>query len=529
MTQSPNQNNQQTSRHIIVKSIYPGESKSAKYKRNILNNIFTRFLITDHFNHTSTFLTRLNKLLEFGVSIKAPKQWSNFSDFDLNETWAEWLLITTEAKDNYKVNINVNSTDDKRTKTTSKLVNCILSQIEDPLESNSTSLQLMLIAIQMLPDKIHETIITDSLIKDLEQASRFKSLLIKLPLGMTSTPPSSALRSTYKTCQKYVKTKKLDKSYTSFFNHIDEMCRILLTGNYIHIKYSLGTSPHKDNSSAKNKSHRFTKLYEKHKVENKYTPPYFISDNPSHVAKHGLYDTQENNAEVSHKNTRQVDTGSEHKSKYWIQQYTEAVPWNNNGLTPFTQKILTQWIKRNTATQEALIIGLMLSTGKKIEDLMEFTTGSNNNITTDGFYRPHYLAPPDSFKPNDKESYLYIKTTNTIQIKLPKLIRNMLSLSINENDKTLTEAMNISTEELNYRISKVIKLLIEKGAKNLARDTIHINLRKMISHVTNGDDAIGYMITGKDKDAAPTTNYYCRISEHSLQKIYDKAVGELLK
>jgi len=215
------------------------------------------------------------------------------------------------------------------------------------------------------------------------------------------------------------------------------------------------------------------------------------------------------------------------KTKYWLQTYNEATPWNSRGINPFTRTLLIKWIKANDTTT-SLIFGLMLCIGRRFEDTLALEIGEDADITPDGTFIRTYNPPDNCFSPSPDQQALVEPVNQTLRLTLPTIIRKrLIERYIQDTSrKTLGHVLDTDTEHLKIDTQKVIRRLIREGATGLALDRIHLSFEKQLSKIT-GDEVIGHMLAGRPDDMPPVSAYYSAYPHSNIETIYRQAVEEL--
>lgn len=527
--------------HPIIQKLFPfhpsaNDSDKALVlaKRALLQLIFTRFEINNNFSSYQLFLDRLDKLLNKGISSEASSEWNKLEDMDLNKEWKRWQEIIAETKDilrgKYSDDKPISSIENK---TNSKRVNCILQRRYKETKINQTGLMLLYLATLMLPDERLKKLNIKDLTISFKKAVSFTEIFSQLPFDF-SNKPREGLISTQTACSNLIQKDVFDDNYKEFLRFIINTSEIFITGKYTHSRKktnNLTSSKQTKTTNSSTKTYRQTKFYDAPQDDEVPNIGTFcsIDTEAGEESAYGLLeptpDTQEEITIPKECSDAELKVGS----KYWLQQYSDAIPWNSNGINPFTLKILTQWIKAHDSTA-SLILAMLICIGIKTKAVMNLTIGKSGDITHKGEYERKYIPPSKPFMPDSEQQKTLIPTTDTISIKLPEFVIKMLNKHIDKSDGniTLSQALKINHTDMEDKIISTFKELKLKGAKGLALDRIHVSLRKKLSQMTD-DDLIGYLITGTEGEAAPISSYYSRINQEQLQEIYNQAIEELFK
>ena len=222
-----------------------------------------------------------------------------------------------------------------------------------------------------------------------------------------------------------------------------------------------------------------------------------------------------------------ASASSQVKSKFWLQAYSSALPWNSRGINPLTQKILADWIHHNDSLV-SLTLGLMLCTGRKVEGILQFRLSEHGEFTADGEFIRTYMPPGNSFTPSPKQERLFKTLDPIIRLPLPGIIRERFCARCNPGDygKSLSEIWGVGIDDLKRDMKIIVRKLIRQGANGLAIDRVHLTLQKKLAEITD-DDAIGYILSSHEKDMPPVSSYYSAFPHSYLVEVYQKAVEDM--
>jgi len=519
----------------IFDELFPEQTEETKATRALLNTIFIRFGITNDFNFNQEFLSHLKYALKIGLTHNTHTDWNKFKDYQLPEIWPNWLKVISDA-----LNRHMDKYGEKKTRklpsqgTGSKPADCLLKNLHDNATENQIGLSLLYIAFLMLPTERSETFNTKEITRTFTNAITLDTVFEHIPLDVRHTPSENYLENISSFCQKLVSARQYGRKYTDFLRRLDDITRLLLTGQFKHHQDNTLNTLRPDAIGKKSKrnrpsTQRFTRFHELPQTED-YTPvgtyETLIEDSSEdHVL--GIIDS--NTDEPERLLVPKVNRDAELRvgSKFWIQNFAESTPWNQNGINPFTRKILTTWLSNNDS-RESLILNLMLSVGLKIPALLNLNAGINKDINRNGQYRRTYITPKQHYTPDEANRKLLVPTHETFTLQLPSFVTRLLEKHIDKDTEypSIAHALNTTVEKTEADISKVIEHLIKQGATGLARDRVHLSLRKQLS-IMSGDDFLGYLITGSEKEAPPVSSYYSNISVSLIQKTYDKAIQEI--
>ena len=519
----------------IIDILFPEKTEEINSTRELLNTIFSRFDITNDFNFNQEFLSNLQYILKIGLTHNTHTNWNKSEDYQLSNSWPNWLKATSEALDRYIAKYGKTENLKLPSKGTgSKPADCILKNLHEDATENQIGLILLYVAFIMLPTERSEPFNSKEITRSFTNAVTLDTVFEQTPLDIRHTPSEEFLENISVFSQKLISTGRYGRKYNDFLRRLDDISRLFMTGHYKHQHKNQPNSTHTSTSSNNSKRHkppvhRFTRFHELPQTE-EYTPPgvyqTLIGDS-SEEPVHGIVDSNNDDPERQQIPKESRDAELRIGSKYWIQNFAEYTPWSLNGINPFTRKVLIEWLDKNDS-YESLILHLMLSIGLKISGILNLSIGRNQDISREGQYRRTYTPPKQHYSPNESDKGLLVPTDETFILQLPDFVISLLKKHVEENTDypTLADALNISVEETESNISEIIKQLIKQGATGLARDRIHLSLRKQISIMT-GDDFLSYVITGIDKEAPPVSSYYSNISVSLIQEVYDQAIKEL--
>lgn len=500
---------------------------SAEY--SCIKDVLERLDIAEETPSIYSILCKVRDLLEHGIAISFVKKYDDTGSSTLYDTWHIWLSIINKtivlyeeaAPDQEYVSLLP-----KPESTESQFL--VLEDPSAPFQDNSSNLQglkLILVALLMLP-------LSDG------QRKKIKGAATNFKRGTNQIALYPRLRLNFKKgntreliyqCSELILNEYSEQNvFRNFLTSIRNSL-ILLDG------YNLGRRTHKPSKQ---------KISNQRKVKSSRIPASvrlapFYSDRPSFgelieiVAETGeesimgVIEAPTSDPDESDISEEISSASSQVKNKRWIQNYNETVPWNNRGINPFTHKILIKWIKENSSL-ESLIFGMMLSTGKKIEDILNLEIGINADITIEGEYIRHYKAPENSFTPTIEQEHLMKPLNQVVTLNLPDIIKSRFKLMSIESDegKTLAEAWDVDVDTLKEGIQVIVKKLIRQGANGLAIDRIPLVLHKKVAEISQ-DEVLGYIISARENDIPPVSAYYTAYTHSYIESIYRQAVVDL--
>ena len=521
---------------VILDELFPEQSKEAEAIRALLTDIFNRFEISNDFKFKQEFLSRLASILNIGEEYEAQISWDILEDSaSFPDVWENWLQVTSEAFKRH-VDIYGNSSSSRLfgLKTTgSKSVDCLFNNlgVEDSASGNQKGLCLLYIAFLMLPSFRTQNFNINEITRTFNYASTLDIIFNHIPLDPQEGINGSYLENISSYCQGIVSESKYGKKYTDFLRRLDEVVRLFHSGQYKHQRKNSHKPVYVGKAETRIKKkrstvQRFTKFHDIPQ-DNEYEPVGTFETILDGATGEQVLALLESESEAPDrllipKEVR--DSELRVGSKFWIQNFSESTSWNLNGINPFTLKILLNWLAKNDS-RESLIFNLMLCLGLKIPSLLNLEIGINKDICRDGQYRRTYIPPENHYTPKDSDKSLLLPTQESLTIELPSFVVKQLRkyVDFSAEGLSLARALNTSVEKTEEDISKINQELIGQGATGLARDRIHVSLRKKLSIIT-GDEFLGYIITGSEKEAPPVSSYYSRISISLVQKVYDQAI-----
>ena len=506
-----------------------------------LQDVFDALDITHATASPHLILRRVGSILDHGINIGFLPQGGHQGNNELQKKWMKWRQAINQAINEFEAKTEPeeykNDTYSYAYRTKNKAVNLLFYDAMDPQATNRSSptlgLRLVFLAMLALPPS-RQSQINKSKITRL-----FNSYIVKLRffpelnLDFTSNTSFNEIISS---CEKLTESKYPDPTKTDrqFLDSLKNTLR-LLEG------YCLGTRK-KQPSHTKGVRNTATTSKGKRVARTvRHTPFYSPTENIPNIGSFieivpdqgeepiiGVItpEADEDDNEVPEKIASAV---SQVKTKYWLQHFNEATPWNSRGINPLTRATLIEWIKEND-TVISLILGLMLSTGYRFEDVLALTIGENGNISSGGIYIRHYTPPENRFTPSPTQETLVERVSQTLRLPLPSIIRDRLTKcckQVNE-DETLGSILGINAELLKKEAQKTIKMLIRKGANGLALDRIHLSLEKRISEIT-GDEVIGHILAGNTENMPPVSAYYAAYPHQIIEEIYQQAVEDLYR
>lgn len=494
-----------------------------------IKDVLKRLKIAEETPSIYSVLCRVRDLLEHGIVINFVEKYDDTGSSTLYDTWHIWLSIINKTIVLYEEaapDREYLSLLPKPESNESKFL--VLEDPKAPFQDNSSNLQglkLILVALLMLPI-------------DEGQRNKAKNVAIHFKRGTSQIALYPYLELNFKKgntrgliyqCSELILNEYSEQSvFRNFLTSIRNSL-ILLNG------YNLGRKTHKPSKDKKArpkkaKSSRIPGLV-------RLTP--FYSDRPSFGGRieivaetgeesiMGVIEAPTSDPDESDISDDVSSASAQVKNKRWIQTYNETVPWNNRGINPFTHKILINWIKDNSSI-ESLILGMMLSTGKKIEDILNLEIGSNADLTIDGEYIRHYKAPENSFTPTSEQEHLMQPLNQVVKLTLPEIIKSRFKSMSIESDEgmTLAEAWDVDVNILKKKIQAIVKQLIQQGANGLAIDRIPLVLQKKVAEISQ-DEVLGYIISARENDIPPVSAYYTAYTHSYIESVYHQAVVDL--
>ena len=513
----------------------PDNPEEASYLQEVFDALeFTHAIASPH-----QILTRLSAILQHGIDINFVHR---LDTNEIQDKWTKWRNAIDLAISEYKTK-NTSAVDEKDTviysdRPKNKAINLLFFGPKNPQSSTNSSntlgLKLIFLASLMLPN---EAMPKKNKVKIHHLFNLFiQKLRIFQQLNLNFTSDIS-FDTIIQQCENLVETRYTDpsKSNRQFLDSLKNSLR-LLQG------YHLGTpnkqpkpapkaqkSPKGSSGTRVAKSIRHKPFYD----PADYAPDIgtFIEIVPEQGEESiiGLIIPEAKNEDDNAISEELASAVTQVKTKYWLQTFHEATPWNSRGINPFTRSLLIQWIKDND-TVVSLIFGLMLSIGRRFEDILTLEIGIDSDITPDGTYIRSYIAPDNCFKPTPDQQLLVEPVTQTLRLLLPEIIKDRLIDRYTTQKKSikLSELLEIKTEPLKKEAQEIIKQLIRTGATGLALDRIHLSLEKRLAEIS-GDEVVGYMLTGRQDNMPPVSAYYSTYPHSEVEKLYRKALEDLCR
>lgn len=505
---------------------------------NQLSYIFSQLGLVQDTPAIHRILTALVALLKHGKSINFPPDSNELGSKTVSETWSKWLSILSKTVTRYeKVTPTETYQKNEFTPTSSEIINTLL--LPDSKEqanrdsSHIESIKLVLMALVMRPKEDSSGINIDKVVKS------FKLRILAIPFIETLNLDFEAgvtSNSIINQCEFLSKTKFQERNTLHIFLNLLRDSLIVLQGYHLgstkkhHDKKQPATLRIRPKESREPGAIRFTPFHLPANPDNAPDIGNIIEITPEEGEEpiRGVIEPPNVDSD-NHETSNKSSSATQIKSKYWIQHFHDALPWNSQGISPFTLKILVTWIKDNDSTS-SLIFGLIISAGRRYEDVINMVIGDNlgANITKDGLLIRYIEPPENSRDPSAKQKTLLKPTTQTIHLHLPEIIKSRFHQRCKNctDGQILTDALGINASLQKKEIQHVIKQLIRKGANGLAIDRIAITLNKKVS-MTTGDDYLGYVIAAQENSIPPVTAYYAAYSLKDIQSIYREIVENI--
>jgi hypothetical protein len=486
-------------------------------------------------------LKQVKALLNYGIQIGfVSKHNNNLKSEGIQEKWFELLEDITShiqnsgLSDEETSNVVISSRNNLSA-SSNLIVYFDISDNSDGKElgnSNINGIKLVFIALLIAPVESLGRLRLDDVAKIFKSGIGYREIFPDLALNFGEKHSISALRSQ---CEgliqsKYQKHGNLRKLLTTLRESL-----LILEGFYLGQRH-----PSKPSKAPNKRSIRTSS--EKNKIR---LNPYYLPENIGEDIEIGdvaeiITEAEEENViafiesfrdepEIEKLNSNISQAISQFKSKFWLENFNSGMPWSSRGLTPFTEELLVTWIKEND-TLVSLIIGVMLCTGRRIEEIIEFRVGANNDITTDGIYIKHYIPPDNCIKPSESQMVLMEENIDAIQLPLPSILKERFSHRCcdDDNEFSLEEVWGVDLETIKHSLKDQVKKLIGKGCNGLAIDRIPLVLGKKVASIT-GDEFLGYLINGRENDNPPVSSYYSAYSHDKIVEIYKRSIHNLFK
>ncbi len=487
-------------------------------------------------------LRDISYLLKKGIAIKFVPESDHLDNNEISKAWRNWSeIFATELelfeRRNRKSTYEKQVFDPKRS-TGSKTVDWLLrNDPAKPDENNSSNLEgtkLLLIAYVLKTSSGKITVRDKEVeLKEIFEKSLNIEAYYETPLNFSRATSIDEISSF---CEKQIEDHYRRKSRNrTFLDTIRAVC--LTIDGYILLPEKKKDKPNTTKGKrGKQKKNRLP-------PKNVFIQPYFspgdfefepdfgdlfsIPGSEDEEPIVGILSPLDDDSWKNKDSETFQNTIIQEKSKYWLSNFNQSLPWNQKGINPVTRKILVDWIWDND-TDESFLFGLMLSVGKRLDKALELKIGTDFDITPTGFYNRKYIPAEQRFKPNQEQEQFLQKTTTEITLELPTIVKNRFIEKCSNDDtgKSIQEAWNLKDIEIKKECSKVTKKLIKNGANGLAIDRIHLSLGKSIAEIT-GDDSLGYIVAGSEKDHPPMSIYYTAHSISYIEDIYRKAVRDL--
>jgi len=524
--------------HSIAEHFLPTDSENL----SDLQDVFDSLGVTHATSSPYLILKILHDVLKHGIDIGFLTQQNQPEINLIREKWIKWKTAVNEAIQEHEARTvpaeYQNDTYTYSLRPKNKTINLLFYHPNDVRDtsksSNALGLKLIFIATLMLSNNKKTQ-------KEKDKTSHLFNLFIKklrffpeLNLDFTS---DTSFEDIIHKCENLVETKYTtpNKSDRKFLDSLKNNLR-LLQGYHLGAPRKQTKSPTKSQKPPTRSSVKRTSRTVRH------TPFYDPTDFMLNIGTFieivpeageesiiGIITTETDDEDENAKSEQIASAVTQVKTKYWLQNFSEATPWNSRGINPFTRSLLIDWIKENDNVI-SLTFGLMLSIGHRFEDLLELRMGKQGDINSKGIYIRTYTPPDNCFTPSSDQVDLVEPVSRTLSLPLPCIIKERLIKRYEQtkNHGTLSDVLDVDTEHLKKETQKVIKQLIRRGATGLALDRIHISLEKRLSEIS-GDEVIRHMLVGHLDDIPPVSAYYSAYPHSDLETIYRQAVVELYK
>ena len=505
-----------------------------------LREILTCFGVSSATGSPHFILKKISSTLQHGVDIEFIPENDHFENNEIYIEWRKWKKTIDKAISKYEPQKDYQ---DNRIETYSytsrpknKAVNILFYGPPDLLKPQTSSsidgLKLILLALLMLPIRLKTQINLDKTIR------LFNSFIVKLrffddlSLDFSS---EQTFEDIILKCNKLVEDTYTDpkKSERQFLDSLSNVLRLL---QGFHLRTPGRKNPETKESTRKSSiKPRIKRVANSVRHTSFHSPAESIPDFGSFIeivqeageeSIIAIITPEADEEDIATKD--EISSAvTEVKSKYWLQNFHESIPWNSRGINPFTRSLLVNWIKSND-TEISLLFGLMLSLGRRIEDVLNLEIGDQADITQKGEYLCTYYPQSNRFTPSTDQKALVETVSQTIKLSLPSIIKSRFIERCSQatENQTLVRVLECNIDEVKLDAQKTVKRLIRKGAVGLAIDRIHLSLEKRLAEIT-GDDALSYIIAGSNDDMPPVSAYYASYTHQDVEIVYRRAVEDL--
>lgn len=523
----------------IILDLFPRDT--AEYGQ--LNEIFDRLEHTREGPITYLILLQLKQLLAHGRSIDFFPGHVQIGGTTIPDTWEVWSSTINKSIAQYEylnlLEVCSQFVHSPHRSTGSRPADLLL--YPDPADlsgrnsSNIQGIKLIFLALLMLPRSKTARLDIKKTAIHFKSGIGLTEIFPRLPLDFAT---GTSFQSLIDLSEQLIKNKyRKHSSFRKFLATLRDSLIVLngyelgAAGNRPRRSPQPGTPPRQRKSKIKTKIVQLTPFHSPVESDDE---PYIgdltgITPEEGEEALIGLIEAPNDTPDNDDIPERTSAATSQVKSKYWIQTYNGALPWNSRGINPFTRQILVDWVKSND-TIASLTLGLMLCTGRKIEGVLEFKLGENADLTVDGEYIRHYVPPDNSFTPSPEQEALLEHVDPIVRLQLPNIIKDRFCARCNISDygKTLAETWEVKIEAVKQGTQNTIKKLIRQGANGLAIDRVPLALHKKVAELTR-DDALGYILAGRENDMPPVSVYYAGFTHEQIESVYRQAVEDLYR
>lgn len=522
-------------------SITPELFPHGTAEHGLLDEIFDRLELNQDGPVTYLILAEIDRLLEHGKSIGFVPKHDHMGNSAIPDSWEIWSSTLDKSVARYESitppDICSRFVHSPHESTGSRPVDLLLhpdpADLSEGRSSNIQGLKLIFLALLTLPRSKTARLNIKNTAIHFRRGIGLVELFPRLPLNFEADTSLSSLidLSGRLIKERYQKHDSFRKFLTALRNSL-----VVLDG------YELGTTTSRtlrDQLPSTPPRHHKTKTKAKiiqltpfHNPTKSNEEPYIgdlteVTTEEGEEPLIGLIEATSDDPDKDEIPETASSANSQFKSKFWIQAYNNALPWNSRGINPFTRRILVDWIKSND-TLVSLTLGLMLCTGRKTEGILEFRLGESADFTINGEYTRHYMPPDNSFTPSVEQQSLLETLDPVIQLPLPDIIKARFCgrCKISDYGKTLAETWGINVESVKQDTQDTVKKLIRIGANGLSIDRIPLSLHKRVAEIT-GDDALGYILASRNNDMPPVSTYYSSFTHAHIEAVYRQAVWDL--
>lgn len=500
-----------------------------------LKDILERLKMVEDIPSFYANLNVLRDLLEQGISCNFVPKSDHLDNPQIHNAWLLWLATIKKAITQYEKTATDNSYHSILPSADSTESRFLLlsdsSNTSSETSSNIEGLKFILLALLMLPKDETRRLNTENNATYFKRGTTQTELF---PLLILNFKEGATFRELIYQCNDLILNKyKVQSGFRQFLTSIRNSL-LLLDGYKLGLRRQANNTNHhsqkKKESSPRNPSTvRLTPFYSEGESSDASSRSNIVEIIPEEGEESilGVIEARTDDPDQSDISEEIASATSQVKSKRWLQKNYDTSPWNSVGINPFTQQILINWIKKNSSPV-SLIFGLMLCTGKKIEDILSLRIGHDADFTIDGEYIKYYKAPEKSISLSSEKEYLIAPLNQVLTLSLPTIIKSRFKLMCIESDtgKILADAWDIDIETLKKETQTIVKDLILQGANGLAIDRIPLVLQKKVAEISQ-DEALGYIISSREDDIPPVSSYYTSYTHDYIESVYRQAVKDL--